>query len=764
MAREVPSSISAHGVAAGVINGDVHIHEAPAAATGPPRQLPAPATQFTGREEELARLNQLLEGETPGVVVVSAIAGKPGVGKSALAVQLAHQVRDRFPDGQLYVDLRGAEEDARRLTPGGVLGQFLLDLGVPAQEIPEGVAARAARYRSLVADRRVLVLLDNAHDEAQVRPLLPGTPGCLALITSRRPLAALEAAPAPLHLDVLGEREAINLLARLAGAERVAAEQEEAAALTRLCGGLPLALRIVGARLATRPRWRLADLRRRLVEERRRLAELSLGDLDVRASFMLSYRELTESQARLFRRLGAVPGTSFGTELAAVVGPRVLIGSIRATYEEHGGELDSLSTPAHGEEDALRDALDDDLTALADAQLIEPTGTAERHRFHDLLRLFARGRLDEEEPEGPEGGVAAACTAMAEGGLVVATAILRALEEDVRMPTVWEDEWSTLIGIAALAEEAGLRIGHLTVDIADAFVWFAGRNADREGYHRMLLTILASAERQGDWFAEVRVLFTLGIALQAADNFAGSVAYLERLVIHCVREGNHAMQARARMALAWAYVRLDRPADMTVQLKRVGRLLPECPDGRERVRLEAEWLEVRAMSDEDVGRWGEAGGLLERAAELFASVGSRRAQAKCLVALGRQHMRRDQAARAITCLTQGLAIASELGMASRFWADALSELAAAYYAHGDLARSSDRWAEAVGHFRRLGMAGGVAIASFSHARTLAALGRWDDADRAWADGEAALGTLETSHPAWVRETRARVGHLPRRPR
>jgi hypothetical protein len=161
---------------------------------------------------------------------------------------------------------------------------------VSAQDVPEETDQRAARYRSLLAGRRVLVLLDNAHDEGQVRPLLPGTSGYLALVTSRRPLAALEVAPAPLRLDVLSEASAVQLLGRLAGQRRVASEPEEAPELVRLRGRLPLAPRIVAGRLATRPTWRLADLRERLAEERRRLTELRLGDLDVRASFLLSYR------------------------------------------------------------------------------------------------------------------------------------------------------------------------------------------------------------------------------------------------------------------------------------------------------------------------------------------------------------------------------------------------------------------------------------------------------------------------------------------
>jgi hypothetical protein len=240
-----------------------------------PCLLPPDIDDFTGRQAAIAQLQQLLEGDQATAIVISAIAGKAGVGKTALAVRVAHRLRPRFADGQLYVNLRGAE--AQALDQAEVLAGFLRALGVEGAVIAEGLEERVRQYRSRLADRRVLVVLDNAASEAQVRPLLPASPGCAVLVTSRARLSGLEAAH-PLTLDVLEADQAVELLATLAGPGRVAAEPEAAATIVGLCGWLPLAVRIAGARLAGRPQWRLALLAERLADEHRRLDELATGD------------------------------------------------------------------------------------------------------------------------------------------------------------------------------------------------------------------------------------------------------------------------------------------------------------------------------------------------------------------------------------------------------------------------------------------------------------------------------------------------------
>lgn len=282
-------------------------------------QLPPGLVDFTGREEQSAQVRDLLESgveERVTAVVVSAIAGKGGVGKTTLAIHVAHQVRAWFPDGQLYVNLRGAE--AQSLDPADVLAEFLRNLGVAPTAVPDGLAVRARLYRARLSGRRVLVVLDNAADEAQVRPLLPGDPGCAVLVTSRSRLAGLEGA-ITVDLDVLEPGEAVELLGKVAGPERVAGEPEATAELARVCGYLPLAVRIVGARLAAKPHWRLAAYAGRRRDERKRLGELRVGDLEVRASFALSYQALRQDERQAFRLLGSLDAPDFQAWVAAAL-------------------------------------------------------------------------------------------------------------------------------------------------------------------------------------------------------------------------------------------------------------------------------------------------------------------------------------------------------------------------------------------------------------------------------------------------------------
>lgn len=213
----------------------------------------------------------------PGAVVISAVAGMGGIGKTALAVHVAHRLRDRFPDGQLYASLQGA---ASPLRPGEVLARWLPDLGDRDAAIPAAEAGRAARYRSLLAGRKVLIVLDDARDAAQVQPLLPGSSGCAVIVTSRHVLAGLAGA-AQMSLDALGPDEARDLFTAIIGAPRAAAEPEATAAVLACCAGLPLAVRIAAARLASRPGWSVAHLAARLSDEQGRLAELAAGDLAV---------------------------------------------------------------------------------------------------------------------------------------------------------------------------------------------------------------------------------------------------------------------------------------------------------------------------------------------------------------------------------------------------------------------------------------------------------------------------------------------------
>jgi tetratricopeptide (TPR) repeat protein/transcriptional regulator with XRE-family HTH domain len=287
-----------------------------------PAQLPADVAGFVGRTDQLTRLSKLLDdGDRPATVVISAIAGTAGVGKTALAVHWAHQSLDRFPDGQLYVNLRGFDPSGVAATPAEVVRSFLDALDLPAQRVPEGLDAQAALYRSLLAERRMLVLLDNARDVDQVRPLLPGTPGCLVLVTSRNQLTGLIAGvgATSLSLDRLDPDEARDLLARRLGVERIAAEPAAVEEIIERCARLPLALAVVAARATTQPELSLMALAAELGHPRERLDSLVTGDAgtDVRSVFSWSYRQLSRPAARLFRLLGVHPGSDLGVSAAA---------------------------------------------------------------------------------------------------------------------------------------------------------------------------------------------------------------------------------------------------------------------------------------------------------------------------------------------------------------------------------------------------------------------------------------------------------------
>ncbi|WP_033428803.1 AfsR/SARP family transcriptional regulator [Saccharothrix syringae] len=296
----------------------------PAAGGAPvPRQLPLHTPFFIGRDRELAALADLLDpgGPAGGAVVISAISGAPGIGKTALALHWAARNRQRFPDGQLYVNLRGFDPAAVPVPPDVAVRGFLGALGVPRERVPPTADEQVALYRSLLADRRVLVVLDNAADSEQVRPLLPSGPACLAVVTSRRRLDGLvvREGARSLAVDVLDDVESTALLAHQLGADRVAAEPGAVRDLVRHCAGLPLALSVVAARAATHPEFPLRVFADELADERTRLAALDTGDTttSVRAVFSWSYERLSPAAARLFGLLGWHPGPEVSVAAAA---------------------------------------------------------------------------------------------------------------------------------------------------------------------------------------------------------------------------------------------------------------------------------------------------------------------------------------------------------------------------------------------------------------------------------------------------------------
>ncbi len=291
-----------------------------------PRELPQPPADFTGRTEELARLLAAVRAaDGARAVVITAIDGMAGSGKSALAIHAAHQLvaSSAFSDGQLYLDLRGSGPGLPPLEPIDALGHMLRSLGLEPGAIPADLGEASARFRSLAAGRRLLVLLDGARSAEQVRHLLPGSPTCGVLVTSRQALTTLEGARA-LHLELLPTEQALELLGRIAGPERIAAEPRAAAGVVSCCGGLPLAIRIAGARLAARPAWPVRELARQLADVGRRLGELEAAELAVRASFDVSLQALQDSPdpvdraaADAFGLLGLPDGPDLGVGTAA---------------------------------------------------------------------------------------------------------------------------------------------------------------------------------------------------------------------------------------------------------------------------------------------------------------------------------------------------------------------------------------------------------------------------------------------------------------
>ncbi|MEE1784086.1 BTAD domain-containing putative transcriptional regulator [Streptomyces sp. SP17BM10] len=319
-----------------------------------PAQLPADVSDFSGRSDLVGELRAVLQSATGQAVVVTSLAGIGGVGKTTLAVHVAHSVRAEFPDGQLYVDLRGA--GASPADPAVVLGDFLHALGVA--EVPDSLEQRSALYRSLLATRRMLILLDNAQDAEQLRPLIPGVSGSAVLATSRSRLAGIPGAHL-VDVEELTPEEALALFSAIVGEQRVAKEPEASLAVVTACGFLPLAVRIAAARLASRPRWSVSDLARRLADQRRRLDELQLGNLAVETTIGLGYNQLRPDEARAFRLLSLVDSPDLPLDAVAA-----LLGQ-----DEHRAE--------------------DLAEALVEANMLE-CFTPGRYRYHDLLRLYAQ--------------------------------------------------------------------------------------------------------------------------------------------------------------------------------------------------------------------------------------------------------------------------------------------------------------------------------------------------------------------------------------
>ncbi len=502
--------------------------------------LPPPIPDLCGREDELALLSA--KAAADGGVV--AVVGQAGVGKTALAVAAADRLRPDHPDGCFAVDLRGMDEEP--MSARTALDRLLRALGVG--QVPATVADRSALLRLLLDGRKVLLLLDNAADEAQVRPLLITSPGCLTLITCRRTLAGLEGARW-VALDPLSDADAIVLLAGILGAGRVNAEPEAARELVELCGYLPLAVRIAGNRLATRPRWSLAHLVERLRDERTRLRALSAGDLRLRPAFDLSYRGVSAGARLLFRRLATVPGTSFGPELAAVV----------------SGATD----------DDVREHLDE----LADASLLHTAAGPDRHQFHDLIRLFAVERFEAEDD--PAAGDVVLAHLLDKGADMARLFFPGAPEngqfgsraEAVSWLEVEGDNW-----VAAQRMAARKGWHREVADFAAAMHWYSDGRSQQRPWWEIFSLGADSAHAVGDAPTEAKLLNFVGWAHDVClDDAEGALVAHRRALDIATRAGDRTEIAWANIYLGFTLRSLDRPAEAFEYARRGYELSGELP-------------------------------------------------------------------------------------------------------------------------------------------------------------------------------------------
>ncbi|MFE6765333.1 BTAD domain-containing putative transcriptional regulator [Streptomyces sp. NPDC057689] len=474
---------------------------APAAAPVRPAQLPATVPDFTGRDAFVRELGDRLGTAEGSVMAVSALAGIGGVGKTTLAVHVAHQARRHFPDGQLYVDLQGA--GARAAEPETVLGAFLRALGTADSAIPDTLDERAALYRSTLDGRRVLVLLDNAHDAAQIRPLLPGTEGCAALVTSRVRMVDLAGAHL-VDLDVMSPEEALRLFTRIVGEERITSEREAALDVVAACGFLPLAIRIAASRLASRRTWTVSVLAAKLADERRRLDELQAGDLAVKATFELGYGQLEPPQARAFRLLGLADGPDISLAAAAAL----------------------LDLDPHTAEDLLE--------ALVDTSLVESAAPG-RYRYHDLVRLYARScaERDEQVPgERDEAlsrlldfylATAAGVYALERPGDRLVEELEPAAHEGLSFTTRHDaQDWLYAEADALLAcvhQSTGPASLRRAVDLLWSALDLAESGANSKQYELTATALLAASREGGDAWAEGRAVMTLANTHRMAGRF-----------------------------------------------------------------------------------------------------------------------------------------------------------------------------------------------------------------------------------------------------
>jgi tetratricopeptide (TPR) repeat protein/transcriptional regulator with XRE-family HTH domain len=604
-----------------------------------PRQLPVAIGHFAGRLGELTALDGLL-GEAaggPGTVVISAIGGTAGVGKSALAVHWGHRVAGLFPDGQLYVNLRGFDPSGVPVTPSAALRGFLAALSVPATEIPLTLEAQTGLYRSLVAGQRMLIVLDNARDTEQVRPLLPASAACSVLVTSRNTLAGLAVTEGAqlLSLDVLSEAEAGELLSGRLGPERVHGEPQAVSELIGLCARLPLALAVVAARAAAGPRRSLAALVEELRQAHDRLDVLDAGDAatSVRAVFSWSYQSLSDSAARMFRLLGAHPGPDVSALAAA-------------------------SLAGVGADQARRA-----LKELALANLLAecPDG---RFAFHDLLRAYAAELVGGSEHDADRRAALHRVLDFYVQTTWGADRLLHPTRSWVSLPPprpgVTRQDFSShgealrwlqaehQVLLAAIASAADTGFGSYAWQISGALRTFFDRQAHWQDWAASQHIGLTAAQRAGDVAGQAHSHRDLGLACTRLGSYPDAHAHLRDALDLYRQMGDHIGQGNAHLDVARVYEAEGR----------AGQALRQCEQALQLYRQAAHPVgEARALNG--IG-WYHA--VLGNPAQTllycrppldtFRELGDRHGEASTLDSLGYAHFRLGHYQDAIACFQE----------------------------------------------------------------------------------------------------------------
>jgi DNA-binding SARP family transcriptional activator/tetratricopeptide (TPR) repeat protein len=654
-----------------------------------PRMLPAEAPGFTGRAAELAAVSALLP-EPPdgdGAAPITVISGTAGVGKTALAVHWAHQHAGGFPGGQLYVNLRGFGP-ADPLRPAEALRIFLDALAVPAAQIPATLDGRQSVYRSRLAGTKTLIVLDNAGGPDQVRPLLPGAPGCLVIVTSRNQLAGLIAADGAqsIVLDVLSSGEAHHVLARRLGPDRVAAEPAAAGELARLCARLPLALAVTGARAAARPDFTLTTLAAELRDTRGRLDALTTGEdtTDVRAVFSWSYHQLSTPAARMFQLLGLHPGPDTTAAAAA---------SLAGLDPGHARRL---------------------LRELTHAHLLTEH-TPGRYTSHDLLRAYAA----EQAATSHEQARHEATARMLDHYLHTAHTAARLMQPHRGAPT---------------PDPACPRVTPETLaSYEEALAWF-------EAEHRVLAATLALAAEAGFDVHAWQLPWALASFLDWRGHWHEWAAVERAAVAAAIRLGDKSAEAMARRSAAAACLRIGADVEAGIHQAQCLGLYRQLGDRAGEARIRQDLSGAAEMR----GRYADALGHSEQALVLFRATANRAGEANALNSIGWCHAQLGNPLQARTVCQQALSLYRELGnryCEAHIW----DSLGYAELLLGDLAGAADRYRHALSLIREVGDRFGEAdiLTHLGDAREAA--GDQPEARDAWRQALAILDDLH--HPA-----------------